>query len=297
MLGLITSLSHVVHTIAQSGHKNASNSAHKKATELTPDQIKEKKLSRLAELKFKSAYEVSLMKNRSKVFYAPPHSTTENPGNHKIIYMAYEWGENKIGQDSVSNFVFPFPSGINDSVTTEWDDETSMMKRMTAALFGKGDKNVVEQGVEEFKGVVDGAMAGIDRRVAKFNQGDFYFQKVNKREFSFSHKMTPQSEKESEEMGQLVDWLLFHSSPSKSSANQLISPAEWDIHFMSKGVDNPFLPKIGRCILETVTINNTPNDNFQPSENSYPNDVDIELNFKEIGVRTKDDITLRARGI
>ena len=57
-----------------------------------------------------------------------------------------------------------------------------MMKRMTAALLKKGDKNVGEQGVEEIKGMLDGVTAGVDRRIAKFNPGDFYFQKVAKRE-------------------------------------------------------------------------------------------------------------------
>ncbi len=229
---------------------------------------------------------------RRNVYYAPPYATTQSDGNHKIIYQAYEWGSKKLMQNPASNFVFPFPGAINDSVTTEWDDETSMMKRMTAALIGKGDKNVVDQGKEEAEGFIQGLGAGFDRRVAKFNQGDFYFQKVAKRDFTFSHKMTPQSRAESEEMKHIIDWIQFHASPAKSSANQLISPAEWDIHFMSGGTDNPFLPKIGRCILESVTINNTPNDNFQPSDNDYPNDVDVELNFKSIGVRTKGDIVL-----
>ena len=263
-------------------------------SELTPEQIKEKKMSRLTELKFKTFDEAELEGNRRNVYYAPPYATTQSDGNHKIIYQAYEWGSEKLQQNPASNFVFPFPAAINDSVTTEWDDETSMMKRMTAALFGKGDKNVIEQGAEEIDGVIEGAMAGIDRRVAKFNQGDFYFQKVNKREFSFHHKMTPQSRAESEEMKHIVDWIQFHASPTKSSANQLIAPAEWDIHFMSGGTDNPFLPKIGRCILETVTVNNTPNDNFQPSDNNHPNDVEIEFNFKEVGIRTKGDIKLNS---
>ena len=39
-----------------------------------------------------------------------------------------------------------------------------------------------------------------------------------------------------------------------------------------------------------LSINNTPNDSFQPSENNYPNDVDIELTFKEINIRTAEDI-------
>ena len=256
-----------------------------------PVDQKKVKADRLLELKFKARKNTELFSTRSKVFYAPPYATTETDGNHKIVYMAYEWGEDKeMSSISASNFVFPFPAGINDSVTTEWDDETSMMKRMTAALLGKGDKGVIDQGKEEFEGIKSTITAGSDRRVAKFNQGDFYFQKVAKRDFTFSHKMTPQSKKESEEMKEIVDWIQYHASPAVINENKLISPAEWEIHFLSEGTDNPFLPKIGRCILESVVINDTPNDSFQPSSNTYPNDVDIELTFKSIGIRTKEDI-------
>ena len=298
MLGLITSLSQVVYTTAQSGHITASNSAHKNRT-LQPKTQQEldnekNKASRVKELKFKAISKSNMP--TQDIYYAPPHSVTtnENPPYHKIMYMAYEWENPEQGGNNTMNlantFIFPFPAGINDKVTTEWDDETSMIKRLTAALV-TSDKKIGDQLKKDAQSKWDNLTSGSRRKVAEFNQADFYFKSVAKRDFTFSHKMTPQSETESVVMKDIVDWIQYHASPLLKKTNvQLIGPAEWEIHFLSNGVDNPFLPKIKRCILESVAINDTPNDSFQSSENSHPNDVEIELTFKEIGIRTKQDI-------
>ena len=306
MLGLITSLSRVIYS-----HNDARVHEHRRTSVggeylfYPPEQEKadekEIKVNRLKELAFKGLGE-KRWKESGNIFYAPPHMVTESYNDHKIMYMAYEFDRStgggnthmgmKDGQPNTT-FVFPLPTGINDKVTTEWDDETSLMKRMMGAVFSD-DKKVGDAVKEEFTRFKDNVTSGARRKVSEFTPSDFYFKSVTKRDFSFTHKMSPLDETEAKSMKSIVDWIQYHSSPDIKNPDmpvQLISPAEWEIHFMSGGTDNPFLPKIKRCILESVSINDTPNENFQPLPNNYPVDVEIELTFKEIGIRTKRDIS------
>lgn len=223
------------------------------------------------------------------IHYAPPWSVTQGSGNHKIIYMAYEGVENEIGKLN-SVFVFPLPAGISDGVTTEWDNERNFLQKFGEGALSGGFKGAIDVIGKEAGKQLEGLKSNISRNTAKFEAEDFYFKNVGKREWSFTHKMTPTSIDESVQMKRIVDQVQIHASPDLISDVQLTKPAEWEIHFMSGSTDNPFLPKLNKCILESVTINNTPNDSFQPSANNFPNDVDIEFSFKEMLIRTKKDI-------
>ena len=228
----------------------------------------------------------------SSTLYAPPYEKGD-VSTHKILYMAYpyEGGDNTSIQPKFC-FVFPVPAGITDSVTNEYDDEGGMLKRVLGAAFNGG--NVLDAAGKEVGRVIDNFAGDFKRGGASFEQNEFYFKGTAKRDFSFSHKMTPLSYEQSNEMKEIVDNLTRMSLPSADgnpNPVRVTSPAEWEIHFLSNGVDNPFLPKIGRCVLESVSENNTPNESFQQSKrNYYPNDVDIELSFKEILIRTREDV-------
>ncbi len=273
------------------------NSGSKKKAE-TPTR-EEKRKTRLRQIKYQRLGKGDLENfNRTgTIHYAPPYSDKEQEEHdgHKIMYIAYEWdakGESITNIPSRS-FVFSLPAGITDGVSTEWDDESSAIKRIMASTMGADeDRGLMRTVGEEMGRIVDSVGLSFERGKAGFVFQDFYFKSVTKREFSFSHKMTPQNEDQSIEMKRIVDWIQTFASPSKigNGNTRLRSPAQWDIHFLSEGTDNPFLPKIGKCVLESVSINSTPNDSFQPSLNNYPNDVDIELSFKEINIRTADDI-------
>ncbi len=257
-----------------------------------PQQIAE---SRLEALRHQAVSRATLtgISTGASTLYAPPYDRGDVSA-HKILYMAYPYDR---GDDTTSIqpkfcFVFPVPAGITDSVTNEYDDEGGFLKRVLGAAFTGG--NALDAAGKEFGRVIDNFAGDFQRGGASFEQNEFYYKGTAKREFSFSHKMTPLSYDQSNEMKEIVDNLTRMSLPSTGGnphAVRVTSPAEWEIHFLSNGVDNPFLPKIGRCILETVSVNNTPNESFQPSKrNYYPNDVDIELSFKEILIRTREDV-------
>lgn len=262
------------------------------------------KRTKIDDLKHKGINELNNFGRTGSIYYAPPWKRSETnidgKEGHKIMYSAYRWkggikGDMGMSPTPDKTFIFSLPSGITDGVSTEWDDESSAMKRIISSMFGdrdNKDEGIMARISEEKDRVIEGIGMSFKKGKASFAWQDFYFKSVSKREFSFSHKMTPDNEEQSKAMKDIVNWIQYFASPEplKGSNTVLRSPAQWDIHFLSNGTDNPFLPRINRCILESVSINNTPNDSFQPSENNYPNDVEIELSFKEIHIRTGSDI-------
>lgn len=262
---------------------NSANASQRNVNEMRLEALRHQAVSR---------QRTTSLGKRSSTLYAPPYDRGDVSA-HKILYMAYPY--EKDDTTSIQPkfcFVFPVPAGITDSVTNEYDDEGGFLKRVLGAAFNGG--NALDAAGKEVGRVIDNFAGDFKRGGASFEQNEFYYKGTAKREFSFSHKMTPLSYDQSNEMKEIVDNLTRMSLPSTGGnphAVRVTSPAEWEIHFLSNGVDNPFLPKIGRCILETVSVNNTPNESFQPSKrNYYPNDVDIELSFKEILIRTREDV-------
>lgn len=221
-----------------------------------------------------------------QLYHASPHDITKSSNTFKIVYMSFPIKSKY--PDNV--FVFPLPPSISDNVNAEWEDAESFLQRAAS----KG-LNLRQIGGEALASVTR-TFAGMtsdkwDRDTANLIHNDFMFRKVDLRSFAFTHKIVPQSEDESKEMKKIVDKIQQKSLPTfKSSNTRIDRPAEWEIHFLGpKGID--FLPRIEVCVMESVSINNTPNENFQPSANGYPNSVEIELSFKETVMRTADVYT------
>ena len=227
--------------------------------------------------------------NSWSLHYAPPYSTTMSDSAFKILYMSFPSDEKLTKKKQVNTkpqdiFVFPLPPAILDGVTAEWDNESSFFKRIGNEGFWKslttGAKSRVRQvlGADKF-----------DRDTTTFTHEDFMFKGVELRTFTFAHKLVPQSLQESIEMKEVVDRLQYNSLPTLKTSVTLTRPSEWEVHFIGPdGVE--FLPKINRCIVESVNVNLTPNEHFQPSSNGYPNDIEIELTFKELAIRTAEHL-------
>ena len=257
------------------------------------------KESRFDKLRLDAARRTKSVSNVNSIYYAPPWSLTKgedgNKGSYsnltgtsyKVLYIAHDTKLYKGFEKSEpkSTFVFPLPPEILDTVNTEWDNSGNMLKRVVASG-GKVPAKLMQELTSQMQKIQD----TWSRHTVHFQHDDFFFKSVGLRDFTFRHKMTPQSRDESEMMKIIVDRIQMYSLPTFTKATTLARPSDWEIHFLDgdKGI-NDFLPKINRCILETVMVNNTPNESFQPSNNSNPNDIEIELTFKEQVIRTRED--------
>lgn len=129
------------------------------------------------------------------------------------------------------------------------------------------------------------------------------------RTFRFEFMLYPRSETEAEEVQKIIDRLKFHQAPEIQKDTNgffLIPPSEFDIKFYYNGVENPNIPKISTCVLESIDMDYAPNG-FSAYESvgepvpklgrtGMPVAIRLGLNFKETEYLTKDNFASRARG-
>ena len=61
---------------------------------------------------------------------------------------------------------------------------------------------------------------------------------------------------------------------------------------MSGFVENPYIPKIGRCALTNISVDYTPQSVFATLKNNAPVGVIFNLTFTEMGLLTRDSIDI-----
>lgn len=75
-----------------------------------------------------------------------------------------------------------------------------------------------------------------------------------------------------------------------STGGLFLAPSEFIIDFKFNGKDNPWLPKIGRCIIERIDVNYTPLGEFSTFSNGAPVSAMLTVVFREMKVVDKQNI-------
>jgi hypothetical protein len=87
-------------------------------------------------------------------------------------------------------------------------------------------------------------------------------------------------------MEKIIKTLRFHSSAELNSVTQgltWIPPADFDITFFNKGVENIHLIRINTCILERVEVDYAPLSGiYSTFRNGYPVAARLSLGFREV---------------
>jgi hypothetical protein len=111
------------------------------------------------------------------------------------------------------------------------------------------------------------------------------FSTTNQRQFVFEFLMAPRNEQESKTIEQIVRTLRFHAVPELNSSTgglTFIPPAEFDITFFHKGVENVKIPRINTCVLNRIDVDYSPQGVYSTFKNGYPVAVRLSLAFTEI---------------
>jgi hypothetical protein len=126
------------------------------------------------------------------------------------------------------------------------------------------------------------------------------------RSFQFEFFFYPRSEAEALEVQKIIDRFRFHQAPELDVIGEagrqsglLIPPSEFDIKFFYAGKQNPNIPAIATCVLESIQVNYAPNgwSAYEvPGENDpllgrtgMPVGIQMSLQFKETTYVTKSD--------
>lgn len=113
------------------------------------------------------------------------------------------------------------------------------------------------------------------------------------RTFSFDFMFYPRSEGEALQVQKIIDRLRFHQAPELVTASGgffLIPPSEFDISFYYNGKENPNIPKISTCVLESIDTDyapggfaayEVPGQSAQKGGTGMPVAIKMSLTFKE----------------
>jgi hypothetical protein len=121
------------------------------------------------------------------------------------------------------------------------------------------------------------------------------------RSFQFEFFFYPRSKDEALEVQKIIQLFRYHQAPDiTASGGLLIPPTNFGIQFYYAGKENPNLPAILNCVLESMDVNYAPNGfstyeeygENQPSigGTGMPVGIQLSLNFKETQYVTKETI-------
>ena len=104
------------------------------------------------------------------------------------------------------------------------------------------------------------------------------------RQFTFEVLMAPRNEKESINMHSIIKTLRFHGAPEISDFSSLfwIPPAEFDITFFHRGVENMNILRINTCVLERIEVDYAPTGVYSTFRNGHPVVTRMSMGFREL---------------
>jgi len=113
---------------------------------------------------------------------------------------------------------------------------------------------------------------------------EILFANTLARQFTIEVLMAPRNEQESINMKSIIKTLRFHGAPEISDVFSLfwIPPAEFDITFFNKGVENMNILRINTCVLERIEVDYAPTGIYSTFRNGHPVAARLSMGFREL---------------
>lgn len=119
---------------------------------------------------------------------------------------------------------------------------------------------------------------------------EILFSNTAQRQFTFELLMAPRNERESVALKSIIKTLRFHGAPEINtgagggySGFTWIPPADFDITFFNKGVENMNILRINTCVLERIEVDYAPASGiYSTFRNGHPVAVRLSLGFREL---------------
>ena len=84
--------------------------------------------------------------------------------------------------------------------------------------------------------------------------------------------------------------LHMHPEYKESGSFVFVYPSEFDIFYYHKDKENLNIHRHTSCVLKDMSVNYTPNGNFNTFDNGMPTQINVQLTFVEIAFLTKKQI-------
>jgi hypothetical protein len=155
---------------------------------------------------------------------------------------------------------------------------------------GKGLETAVMATVDT---VAPGATAllALEKGAIRTPKMELMFEGIGRREFSFEFTFIPKDVEEARTIQDIVKQFKFHmaSNYTDTTFREMEIPSFFNIRYMYRADENPFLNKISTCALEGMDVSYG-GDRFVSYEGGRPQTTKISLKFKEMEIITKDQI-------
>jgi hypothetical protein len=172
------------------------------------------------------------------------------------------------------------PENFSLSSAASYDDSTTLASAAGAIpLLGKV--------VSKFTDVVnnDASKVILNKAGYVFNpQKQMLFQGIDFRTFDMSFTFTPYSAKEAEDVKKIIKMFRKWAAPAASTAFAgmfWVPPAYFNIDFRFQGKTNPNLPRLQKCVIESIDVNYAPNG-WTTHTDGAPVQSIVNITFKEI---------------
>jgi len=210
----------------------------------------------------------------------------------------------------------PIQPGISDSNGVSWGESSmnaiqaagSAAALSTIAKGGEGAEeslNTIVKGIREnksdiskmiaanFAGGATGANQDFLTRATGAvlnNNLELLFSGPSLRSFTFNFSLSAREQKEAEMIRKIIRFFKQGMSVKRSESTLFLqTPNIFDIKYLHKGKDHPYINQIKTCALQNCMVNYTPAGNYATYEDGAMTQYDITLTFGEIEPLFDDD--------
>ena len=214
------------------------------------------------------------------------------------------------------------PASVNTSYGANYTDtEIGMVTEGAIQAYEKFAQGNMSGGIDEIGALSDeladglsllalntiGALPGFAgvREASEMRNGvilsdrlELAFKGIDKRKFEYSFKMIPKSQREAEEIRNIIFAFKSAMMPEFQGGNlsgrKLIVPNTFDIEYMWNGAENQFINRVSECVLTNMTVSYG-GDRYKTHEGidgdgAPPIETTISLSFSELELITREKV-------
>lgn len=166
----------------------------------------------------------------------------------------------------------------------------------TVGMLQAFGREILQAGFSAIPGVGDvGALRTKQTGSAVNPNIETVFKSVPMREFNYTYDFAPKNKKELDMIDKIITIFKFHMLPDVPSDRvYLVTPSEFNITYMYLGKENNYIPRVARCVLKSMEIDQTPEgviSTFMPDEKgAFPTYTKVSMSFLETEIMTKRKI-------
>lgn len=196
------------------------------------------------------------------------------------------------------------PNDIQISYGARWDEDDtflfagaqSAVKEVSKAMESGKSKGLVDLAgdvVTANSTSISGGLSNVTGQ-SKNPKKEQIFKGVDHRTFQISYMFHPRSAAESKSVQNIITMFKYHMMPELTGSNDngllYLYPSEFDIEYYKGDGENRNFHKHTSCVLTNMSVNYTPNGVATTFEDGSPTQININLQFKELKILTKEDI-------